>query len=497
MVIVSASRKSSSPRFALRPLNQVGSRPSVRGGSPPDDSTIRRVIPPWSPARLTWVFWLGFASLAHGGTSPRSKAGESTPTYTKDVAPILQKKCQNCHRKNQIGPFSLETYEQARKRASDIASVVSERLMPPWKPAPGVGPKLKHDQSLSHEEIATLEAWASGGAPQGDKAHLPPPPEFVEGWKLGPPDLVLEPDQSLTIPAAGPDLYRCFVLPTNLKRDLYLSAVDFQPGNSKVVHHINAFVDTSGEARKHDKADPKPGYESFNGPGILEYQDLSFWAGGHSPCHLPNGIGQRLNRQSDIILQIHYHPTGKKETDRTKVGLYFSRHPVKQALHWTTISNTKFRVPAGNANYEVKSTWFTPVELEVLAVSPHMHGLGRDMRMSATLPNGKTQDLIQIPSWDPSWQSAYYFQHPIALPSCSVVKVVAHFDNSDHPRNPNRPPKPISYGSNANDEMCEGFIAVVKKGQDLTLPHARDDLAEILVRQRIKNLLRSTARRTR
>ena len=163
-----------------------------------------------------------------GTSSPQAKT--PTPTYTKDVAAILQSKCQNCHRRHQVGPFALETYEQARKRAHDIAAVTEERSMPPWKPTAGVGPKLKHDQSLTHAEIAILTAWADAGAPQGDLKDLPPPPRFAEGWKLGPPDLILEPGEGFPIPASGPDIYRCLVLPTNLTRDSYLEAVDYAAG---------------------------------------------------------------------------------------------------------------------------------------------------------------------------------------------------------------------------------------------------------------------------
>ncbi|WP_406701215.1 hypothetical protein V5E97_25685 [Singulisphaera sp. Ch08] len=462
-----------------------------------DGRAIWRFCLPRRLVLVAWMAWFGSPLAMGEGPLSASAGGKKPPTYTKDVAPIIQKKCQNCHRRHQVGPFALETYEQARKRAADIASVVSDRLMPPWKPARGVGPTLKHDQSLSHEEIATLEAWAAAGAPQGDPKHLPPPAQFAEGWKLGPPDLILEPAEDFKIRASCPDTYRCFVLPTNLAKDTYISAIDFRPGNTKVVHHINAFLDSSGEGRSKDKAEPRPGYTSFAGPGIAVYEDLSFWAGGHEPSHFPPGVGQLLPRQSDVILQVHYHATGKSEVDRTRVGIYFSRGPVKQALHWTTVSNSKFQLPVGAANFEVKANWYVPIELEILAVSPHMHLLGRDMRMSVTLPNGTKQDLIHIPVWDPSWQSAYFFQKPITLPGGAVVNVTAHFDNSDHSRNPNQPPKRVAWGYGADDEMCEGFIAVVKKGQDLTLPWVKDDLAEILSKQRLKNMLKQTARQAR
>jgi Copper type II ascorbate-dependent monooxygenase, C-terminal domain len=422
---------------------------------------------------------------------------QSPPTFTKDVAPIIQKKCQGCHRRDQVAPFGLETYEQVRKRAFDIAHVVGERVMPPWKPAPGVGPALKHDQSLSRTEIAILEAWAQAGAPQGDPGHLPPPPAFTVGWMLGTPDLVLEPAESFAVPASGPDIYRCFVIPTNFTRVTYISAIEFQPANRRVVHHINAFLDRSGDARRMDAAEAGPGYTSFSGPGIAFCEELSFWAVGHQASHLPAGVGQRVLRGSDLVLQIHYHPSGKPESDRTRVGLYFSRERVKQALHWSNVANVAFELPAGKPSVEVKANWSIPVDLEVLAVSPHMHQLGRDMRISVTDPKGRTRDLIHIPDWDPSWQNAYHFQERFALRQGSVVKVVAHFDNSEHPRNPDRPPRRVARGFTVTDEMCEGFLAVVKKGQDLTLPGCSDDLAEIFAKQRIRNFMKQQAKRSR
>ena len=324
------------------------------------------------------------------GAAPAS-GKKAAPTYTKDVAPILQAKCQNCHRRHQVGPFALETYEQARKRSRDIAAVTEERSMPPWKPTAGVGPKLKHDQSLTHAEIAILAAWAEAGAPRGDPKDLPPPPKFAEGWKLGPPDLILEPSEGFPVPASGPDVYRCFVLPTNLAQDAYLEAVDYAPGERGAVHHLIAYIDTTGRARQLDAAAPGPGYSAPAGPGI-EADELSFWTAGSEPHRLPDGIGIHIPAQSDIVLQVHYHPTGKAGIDRTRVGLYFCRKPVKQALHWNNATSYNFRLPAGDDNVEVKASWFVPVDVEALAVSPHMHQLGHDMHMSVQLAQRPHQE---------------------------------------------------------------------------------------------------------
>ena len=173
--------------------------------------------------------------------------------------------------------------------------------------------------------------------------------------------------------------------------------------------------------------------------------------------------------QADVVVQVHYHPSGKAVDDRIRVGIYLSRKPTKQALHWNNASSYDFRIPPGKNNVEVKASWMIPCDVEAIAVSPHMHLLGHDMHMSVRMPGGKIQNLIHIADWDPSWQSAYYFQSPISLPAGSVVNVVAHYDNSAHARNPNQPPKTVKVGQNFDDEMCVGYIALVKKGQDLTV----------------------------
>ncbi len=422
---------------------------------------------------------------AVGCPVPVPQKTAKAPTYCKDVAAILQKNCQECHRRGQVGPFPLETFEQARKRADDIASVVEDRQMPPWKPAPGVGPKFQHNRSLSAAEIATLTAWAAAGAPEGDPSDLPPAPAFHEEWTLGTPDLIVEMPEEFQVPASGDDIYRCFVIPTDLPSDLSIAAIEYRPGNRRVVHHILSYSDTTHEGRKHDEKDPGPGYSCFSGPGVEIHGDLGGWAPGSEPSRLPDGIGRSLPRGADVIMQVHYHPSGKVETDRSRIGIHFARKPIKQALHWGTCVNFDLQLPADESNIEVKAEWPVPTDVEALAVAPHMHLLGRDIAMSVKYPDGRVEDLVKIPQWDFNWQNAYWFETPLDLPKGTVVRVVAHYDNSaSNPRNPNRPAKCVKWGEATTDEMCIGFIAIVKKGQDLTQPGQKDDLREIQNRQR-------------
>ena len=415
---------------------------------------------------------------------PETPGVASKPTYCKDVAPILQKNCQECHRPGQVGPFALETYEQARKRAADIANVVEDRSMPPWKAAPHVGVKFKDARTLSDQQIATLVAWSEAALPRGTWLTCRRLLEFPDDWQLGKPDLVVDIGADFAVPADGDDIYRCFVVPTHLEKDQYVSAVEYRPGNRRVVHHVLAYVDTSGKARERDASDPGPGYTCFGGPGEPIHGGLGGWAPGNLPSQLDEGIGRSLPRQSDIIVQVHYHPRGKAETDRTRIGLYFAHKPVKQIIHAAAALNPELELPPGKSNIEVKAAWPVPVDMVAHAVTPHMHLLGRDMLMSVKFPDGRVQDLIRIDDWDFNWQYTYNFEKPLDIPKGSVLNVVAHYDNSSsNPRNPNKPPKLVKWGEATTDEMCIGFIALTKKGQDLTKPGEKDDFSEILKKQ--------------
>jgi mono/diheme cytochrome c family protein len=421
---------------------------------------------------------------AVGCPLPEAPAAAASPTYCKDVASILQRNCQECHRPGQVGPFALETYDQARKRAADIVAVVENRSMPPWKAAPHFGLKFKDARSLSDNEIATLVAWSLADAPEGNPADLPSPPQFRDDWQLGTPDLVIDIGADFGVPASGDDIYRCFVVPTHLDKDQYVAAVEYRPGNRSVVHHMLAYVDISGKARERDQAEPGPGYTCFGGPGDPIHGGLGGWAPGNLPNFLPDGIGRSLPKQSDVIVQVHYHPRGKPETDRSKIGLYFSKKPVKQVMHWGVVINPGLELPPGQSNIEVKAAWEVPVDVTAHAVTPHMHLLGRDMLMSVKFPDGRVQDLIKVPDWDFNWQYTYQFEKPLEIPKGSVVYLVSHFDNSDsNPRNPHKPPVLVKWGEATTDEMCIGFLGLTKKGQDLTQPGEKDDFVDILRKQ--------------
>jgi peroxiredoxin len=420
---------------------------------------------------------------AVGCPLPENASEEITPiTYTQHIAPILFKHCLECHRTGAIAPFPLETYEQARQRAGDLATVTHDRFMPPWRLDVGFGRPVAHDRSLATDEITTIAGWAKHGAPEGDPKALPQRPAFGEGWLLGPPDLILEMPEAFEVPASGPDIYRCFVIPTSIGLDRHVTAIEFQPGSPRAVHHVMCYIDTSGEAAKLDAADPSPGYACFGGPRARILSDFGAWGPGGNPEQLPTGIGRLLPNKADVVAQIHYHPSGKPEMDRTRIGVHFAKDSIRQSYHWALVQNATFRIPAGATNHEVVASRTIPVDLDVHMVLPHLHLLGKDMAIWIEKPDGNRVDLLRVNPWDFDWQRQYHFATPLFIPKGSKVKLAAHFDNSrSNPRNPGRDhPGDVRYGEGTNDEMCLCVLGVVKHGQDLTRQGEPDDLPAIL-----------------
>ena len=258
------------------------------------------------------------------------------PTYHKDVAAILQANCQECHRPGQVAPFALLTYEQARKRAADIVQVTGERVMPPWPASTSFGGPFRDERVLADAEVETLRKWMEAGSPEGDPEDAPPPKVFASDWPLGEPDLVLTMGEAYELAASGDDEFRVFVLPTSLPEDRWIRAVDFKPGNRRVVHHVLAGVarDKEGRARELDAKDPKPGYSSPGGfgDGVQVPGFLPIWTPGSRPRSTPEGSGYHLPAGADVLIQVHYHKSGKVETDATTIGLYLSETPLPRRV---------------------------------------------------------------------------------------------------------------------------------------------------------------------
>ena len=385
-------------------------------------------------------------------------------TFTTDIAPIVWTRCAPCHRPGEIGPFSLITYDDVRRHAAQIAVVTARRIMPPWKPVAGKG-EFQSERRLTDRELTALQDWIAGGAPEGDAAALPPIPNWADGWQLGPPDLIVRMPEEYAVPADGSDVFRTFVIAIPVNRPRYVRAVEFHPGNARVVHHANLGVDRTRSSRQLDARDPEPGYAgSMERDARYPEGQLLGWTPGQAPHPAPEGTQWRLEPGSDLVVQLHFQPTGKIERVGVSVGLFFtdtapSRSPVGLRLGSETID-----IPAGAAEYVIADRYQLPVDVEVLAVQPHAHNLARRMEATATLPDGSTRWLIAIDDWDFRWQDVYRYAAPLVLPKGTTLSMRYTYDNSaDNPRNPHRPPARVVWGQNTSDEMGDLWIQAVPR----------------------------------
>jgi hypothetical protein len=394
----------------------------------------------------------------------RSRSAQSNPpTFHKDIEPILQQNCQTCHRPGQVAPFSLLDYESARLFSRHIRAAVNSRFMPPWKPVRGEGVALQFERGLSDAEIAVLTRWADGGAPEGDPRDAPEPLQFSSGWELGEPDLILEMPAAYEPDKDGADDYRCFSLAPNLPNDRKIRAIAVEPGNRQIVHHVILFPDAQGEsASLHAASDPQPGYTCFGDPGFDATGFYGGWVPGNTPRPLPEGVAMTLEGNARIALQIHYHPDGTQQSDKTRVGLYFTDEPNPKELLFLPLVNMDFQIPAGAGRHEVTAEFTVPqfVSARVYALLPHMHLLGRDIRLD-TSRAGVTQNIIHIDDWDFDWQDTYWLEEPLLVRTGTRATLTCTYDNSaSNPNNPNQPPKAVGWGEKTTDEMALMFVAV-------------------------------------
>ena len=416
-------------------------------------------------------------AIRRAETPAVAKAG--VPTYAHDIAPILRAKCEGCHRPGEVAPFSLQNYTQASAWSADIKRFTGSGQMPPWKPAPGYGVFQEAEaHTLSAAERSAIAKWADNGAPLGSMKQVPAPRKFVLGWQLGEPDMIIVPEKAYHLSADGEDVYRNFVVKSNFTEDRYISAVEVRPGNSAVVHHVIGYIDSykqSGEytSEKLEAAtqDGQPGYTSFGGPGFTPSGLMGGWAPGNDPHFLPEGVGIRIPKGARIVMQVHYHKDGKPETDQTRYGLHFCRGTVQKAVASAFAFNFGFKIPPGDAHYKAEALRTVTEDEHVLAVMPHMHLLGKEMKIWATFPDGSEKPMVWIKEWDFNWQGTYYLKEPMALPKGAVVHMTAYFDNSlQNPRNPLKAhPRAVTWGEQTTDEMCVAFFSTTKDAEKLNV----------------------------
>jgi Flp pilus assembly protein TadD len=417
---------------------------------------------------FSWFRVFVFLSLA-GGASAKA----APLTYTKDIAPLVNDRCAMCHHPTGSAPFSLLTYADVKRRATQIADVAKTRFMPPWKADPDNGPFIGQ-HPLTDAEIAMIQQWVEAGTVEGDARDLPAALRqaqgkraWTEAWQLGAPDLVVSLPQPYTLQADGTDVFRIFVIPLPVDRVRFVRGLEFRPGNPKVVHHANIRVDRTTASRALDEADPGPGYSGLI-PHSAQYPDGHFlgWTPGQIAPLLPKDLAWRLDRDTDLVVQIHMQPSGKRELVQPSIGLYFGDQPPSRTPAMLRIGRQSIDIPAGEQQYTITDSYTLPVDVEVEAVQPHAHYRARDVRGDARLPDGTVKTLIHIKDWDFRWQHVYRYGSPLRLPKGTTLSMRYVYDNSPaNLRNPEHPPKRARWGQRSSDEMGDLWIQVLTRDE--------------------------------
>jgi tetratricopeptide (TPR) repeat protein len=449
---------------------------------------------------LIFSAMISVASAAHYSAAVRHPAAPSSRdnlgatvqqvTFSRNIAPILFRSCAPCHRPGEAAPFSLLSYADAKTHARQIAAVTERRIMPPWLPAAD-DPKFADDVRLSAEQIALIQTWAEQGAAEGDPSALPATPQFVEGWQLGKPDVVVKATKAFALPAGGSDTYWNFVFRSPVDQTRWLKAIEIRPGDKRLVHHANVLVDRGQTARLLEK---QPG-SGFGGMELTIESEVFdpdshflFWKPGSAPYIEPEGMAIRLERDNDLVLNTHLQPSGKPETLQPTLGLYFTDKPA--TLHPILLQMDNDRlldIPAGEKDFVVSDDFILPVDVDLLAIYPHAHYLGKDLRASATLPDGSTQSLIHIARWDLNWQAVYRYAEPMALPKGTTISMRFSYDNSaDNIRNPNHPPQRVVAGNRASDEMAHLWLQVLPKHAQRAGVDPRSLIQEAIARHNLQ-----------
>jgi tetratricopeptide (TPR) repeat protein len=405
-------------------------------------------------------------------------------TFNRDVAPILYSSCSLCHRPGEAGPFPLLTYSDAKLHARQIAAVTQKRIMPPWLPEPD-GLAFADELRLSDDQIARIQAWVDQGEIEGDPRDLPAKPQFVPGWQLGKPDVIVGAAKPFLLPASGTDTYWNFIFRTPADRTRWLKAIEIRPGDKRLVHHANVLVDRGQTARYQEK-------ESGAGFGGMELiiesevfdpdSHFLFWKPGSVPYVEPDGMALRLDKDTDLVLNTHLQPSGKPESLQPTLGLYFTDKPATMYPILLQMENDRaLDIPPGEANFLVTDDFTLPVAVDVLAIYPHAHYLGKDLQALATLPDGTTQTLIHISRWNLNWQAVYRYAQPVTLPKGTTISMHFTYDNSqDNPLNPNHPPQRVRAGNRSSDEMAHLWLQVLPQHSPGTLADPRALIQEAM-----------------
>jgi len=413
----------------------------------------------------TFGLWLKFRPSSHPATSdtftPRPRG---QLTFAKDISPIVFRHCSACHRPGQTAPFSLLNYQDVKKHAADIAIVTARRYMPPWLPDSAHGEFLG-DRRLSADQIGVIQQWISEGTAEGQPSDLAPLATWSGEWQLGTPDLILTMPQPYLLPAEGRDVYRNFVIPAAISSRRHVRAVEFHPGNPKVVHHAFIKVDRTSDSRRRDAKDPEPGFSGMSSVAEVPGGHFLGWQPGRQPSLLPEGLAWNLEPGNDLVVLMHLNPRGSVEQVQASVGLFFTDKVPTNTCFKIRLTSYALEIPANARDYTVQDSYVLPVDVQLLAVLPHAHYLCKEMWGWAISSEGTTNQLLHIPQWDFNWQGDYRYAKPVSLKKGTTLAMRYTYDNStNNIRNPNVPPKAVTYGLQSSDEMAELWFQVLARG---------------------------------
>src|SRR5579883_753759 len=392
---------------------------------------------------------------------------ETAITFNKQVLPVLQKRCQDCHRPGEAAPMSLLTYQDARPWAKAIRQAVLTKKMPPWFADPQYG-HFSNDRSLSQAEIDTIVAWVDGGAKEGDPHDAPAPRHFVEGWNIGQPDLVLQMPSAFHVPATGTVEYQYVIIPTHLTEDKWVMASEIRPTNRAVMHHVITSIREPGSTWMKDQ---EPGVVFVPPKGSRAGQLLEGGLSGYVPGQAlpPPGSPRRatlVKAGSDIVFQLHYTPNGTPVDDQTKIGIVFAKEPPAQRLMGGNSAAFKFAITPGESNYKVEASSTVPYDCDLFSMMPHAHLRGKSFEYRIVRPDGTSETVLKVPHYDFHWQLTNYVDQPIHLAKGTKVDVTAYFDNSvNNPNNP-EPSKEVHWGEQTWEEMMMGYYSVIVNPKD-------------------------------
>lgn len=424
-------------------------------------------------------------------TEEAGEAASRAMTFN-EIAPILFDNCATCHRPIDSGglrqgsgvqavsatsgpaqassaddpicvagaPFSVLDYESVRRNARRIASAVQRRAMPPWLPEPGHG-VFAGERRLSDDQIALIAKWVESGAPEGNPADAPKPPTFSGGWQLGTPDLVLTLPEPYVLQPGSRDVFRNFVIPVPINATRYVRAVEFRADRPQVLHHADLAIDLGRVSRVLDRAEPGPGFSTMDGGQVY---NVYGWSPGKVPVMEAADNAWTLEPGTDFVLLLHMIAGSQSETVQPLIGLFFSDTPPTRTPISVKLEAQGIAIPAGDSNYLVEDSYILPVDVDAVSIYPHAHYLGKEMRGTATLPDGSQTDLLWIRQWDFRWQDRYRYRSPVFLPRGTRLSMRFTYDNSAaNPNNRNDPPQRVRSGPRSIDEMGQLWIEVVPR----------------------------------